>query len=145
MQITINRKTALGIPGEHANTEPWYADLYTLKNNEEAKFGEVVKFNDNNFGLVVSPHEHCVEALPSPTVNFTATAGMTIALAKAGVWFVAQKEDYPYVEGKRVQFSTGTAEVLKVEDGIVMLRLHLTGDPANTVSEESQEDPSDGE
>jgi hypothetical protein len=136
MQITINRKTALGIPGEHANTEPWYADLYTLKTNETAKFGEVVKFNDNNFGLVVSPHEHCVEALPSTDANFTATAGMTIALAKAGVWFVGQKADYPYVEGKIVKFSTGTAEVLKVEDGIVMLRLHLTGDPANASTQE---------
>lgn len=98
MQTVIGAKTALGVPGEHGNTQPYRADSYIA--DAAITMGTPVILNPNGkgvipataataLGLAVSPHEHVRMVLPTDQTSLEVPIGATVAVASKGCWFVA--------------------------------------------------------
>lgn len=147
MQTVIGAKTALGVPGEHGNTQPYRADSYVAK--EDVTLGKVVDYPRNDggqvtdynavveasgttfLGIAVSPHEHVRMVLPSYETSLVVTAGATVAVASKGTWFVAKPASA--VKGSKLKVAGGVltvdaagtfAEVLEVDDSVALIRLY---------------------
>lgn len=97
MQTSINKLMALGVPGEHANTQPFYADSYVATTDvtmggaagiKDGKVGALAS-GYTYIGIFVSPHEHIKMELPTDTMSLTVAKGATVAVAKKGSWFLA--------------------------------------------------------
>ena len=146
MQTTINTDMAFGIPGEHAETTPYYADSHVAGGT--VSFGTLGGYDTNGnivtfasgttlAGLVVSMHEHTADVYPSATPTKTVPAGTTVAVAKSGTWYVAVPEGETWTTNAKLYINnyaftttnpgSGTAvgEVLKVVDGLAAIRFQL--------------------
>lgn len=95
MQTQINATMAMGVPGEHGNTQPYFADSYTASAN--VTMGTPVVVTGTTVapatgatadGIAVSPHEHVRMVLPDGTQSLVVKTGDTVAVAKKGSWFV---------------------------------------------------------
>lgn len=131
MQTTINKDLALGVPGTHGNTQPYFADPYIA--GGDVVMGTAVELSNGNvvtcttaanaIGIAVNPNEHVNMALPSDTATLTVPAGATVAVAKKGSWYVAVPTDaveydadedetiphteaYNWVKGAKLNYST---------------------------------------
>lgn len=140
MQTVIGAKTALGVPGEHGNTQPYRADSYIAK--EAITMGTPVILNNTGdgviaatgataLGLAVSPHEHVRMVLPSNATSLEVSIGDTVAVASKGTWFVAKPTGA--VKGSKLKVAGGVltvddagtfAEVLDVDDSVALIRLY---------------------
>lgn len=143
MQTTINKDLALGVPGTHGNTQPYFADPYIA--GGDVVMGTAVELSGGNvvpcataanaIGIAVNPNEHVNMALPSDTATLTVPAGATVAVAKKGSWYV--KAVSGWTKGTKLNFAAvatatpsglvaaadGTvAEVLDVDSGIALIR-----------------------
>lgn len=144
MQTSINSDMAFGIPGEHANEQPFFADAKTA--GAEVEFGtlggynsagDVVPYQSDTTlaGLIVSPHEHVAKVYPSSTATLKVPAGATVAVAKAGSWYVKVAEGETWTENDSLYINsyaltntengTAVATVLKVVDSIAAIRINL--------------------
>lgn len=138
MQTVIGAKTALGVPGEHGNTQPYRADSYIAK--APVTMGALVVLNGDGvipatgtaaLGIAVSPHEHVRMVLPTDETSLVVPAGSTVAVASKGTWFVAKPADA--VKGSKLKVAGGVltvdpagtfAEVLEVDDSVALIRLY---------------------
>lgn len=112
MQTTINKKMALGVPGTHGNTQPYFADVYIA--GAPVTMGTAVELDSNGnvipcatagnaIGIAVNPNEHVNMALPSDTATLTVPAGATVAVAKKGSWYV--KAVSTWAKGNKLNFA----------------------------------------
>lgn len=152
MQTEIGAWTALGVPGEHGNTQPYRADSYVAY--ESVTMGKLVDYprdeqgnvtsydtvgpiptNGVNatkaLGIAVSPHEHVRMVLPSEATSLVVSKGAVVAVASKGTWFVAKPNGA--VQGSKLKVANGVltvddagtfAEVLKVDDSVALIRLY---------------------
>lgn len=138
MQTEIGASTALGVPGEHGNTQPYRADSYIAKaevtmGTPVVLDGDGVKPADGTtaIGIAVSPHEHVRMALPTDATSLVVSTGAVVAVASKGTWFVAKPVGA--VVGSKLKVAAGVltvdangtfAEVLKVDDSVALIRLY---------------------
>lgn len=138
MQTEISAKTALGVPGEHGNTQPYRADSYIAK--AAITMGSLVVLDGDGvipatgataLGIAVSPHEHVRMVLPTDETSLMVSAGATVAVASKGTWFVAKPADA--VKGSKLKVAGGVltvdpagtfAEVLEADDSVALIRLY---------------------
>lgn len=138
MQTVIGAKTALGVPGEHGNTQPYRADSYIAK--ASITMGSLVVLDGDGvipatgttaLGLAVSPHEHVRMVLPTDVTSLVVHTGATVAVASKGTWFVAKPTSA--VKGSKLKVDGGIltvdpagtfAEVLDVDDSVALIRLY---------------------
>lgn len=138
MQTEISAKTALGVPGEHGNTQPYRADSYIAK--ASITMGTPVVLDGDGvipatgtaaLGIAVSPHEHVRMVLPSDATSLIVHTGATVAVASKGTWFVAKPVDA--VKGSKLGIVAGAlkvvdngtfAEVLEADDSVALIRLY---------------------
>lgn len=138
MQTEISAKTALGVPGEHGNTQPYRADSYIAK--ASITMGTPVVLDSDGIipatdttalGIAVSPHEHVRMALPSDATSLIVHTGATVAVASKGTWFIAKPTGA--VKGSKLKVAGGVlavdsagtfAEVLDVDDSVALIRLY---------------------
>lgn len=144
MQTTIGNELVFGVPGEHANGQPYRADAYIAAT--EVTFGNLAGISSDGkvgamgasygtfLGLFVSPHEHVRMVLPSDSRSLSVPAGTTVAVAKRGAWYVKVAEGETWKKGSKLKVDSyalalsadGTgavAEVLDVVDGIAIITL----------------------
>lgn len=94
MQTVITNDLAFGFPGEHANGQPFRADMY-VAGEDGVTFGcpayatgDVVRNTGSNYvGMVVGPHQHVKMVLPSDAETLTVDQGTQVAVAARGCWF----------------------------------------------------------
>lgn len=110
MQTSINKLMALGIPGEHANTQPFYADSY-IATTDVTMGGGALASGYTHIGIFVSPHEHIKMELPSDSLSLKVAKGATVAVAKKGSWFLA-------VPATETASWTANAKVYVTADGV---------------------------
>lgn len=124
MQTKINATMAMGVPGEHGNTQPYFADSYTA--SAEITMGTPVVVTGTTAapatgatasGLAVSPHEHVRMILPDGTQSLKIKAGDTVAVAKKGSWYVAIPNSALSVSEGVVSCSWDVGEKLAVASG----------------------------
>lgn len=136
MQTSINKLMALGIPGEHANTQPYFADAYiaatdvTMGGAAGIKDGKVGAMGTNFptfYGIFVSPHEHVKMELPSDSMSLKVAKGATVAVAKKGSWFLA-------VPTAEVSKWTVDAKVYVKADGTITADAQTTPSGGSAVS-----------
>jgi hypothetical protein len=138
MQTEISAKTALGVPGEHGNTQPYRADSYIAK--AAITMGSLVALDGDGIipatgatalGIAVSTHEHVRMVLPTDATSLVVHAGSSVAVASKGTWFVAKPVDA--VKGSKLKIASGVltvdpagafAEVLEVDDSVALIRLY---------------------
>lgn len=138
MQTVIGAKTALGVPGEHGNTQPYRADSYIAK--AAITMGSLVVLDGDGvipatgttaLGLAVSPHEHVRMVLPTDETSLVVPVGATVAVASKGTWFVAKPASA--VKGSKLKVAGGVltvdpagtfAEVLEADDSVALIRLY---------------------
>lgn len=138
MQTVVGAKTALGVPGEHGNTQPYRADSYIAK--APVTMGALVILDGDGvipatgttaLGLAVSPHEHVRMVLPTDETSLVVPTGATVAVASKGTWFVAKPDTA--VKGSKLKVAGGVltvdpagtfAEVLEVDDSVALIRLY---------------------
>lgn len=144
MQTEINSDMAFGIPGEHANEQPFFADAKTA--GAEVEFGTLGGYDSAGnvipyasgatlAGLIVSPHEHTAKVYPSSTPTLKVPAGITVGIAKAGSWYVKVPEGETWTANASLYITnyalsvtgsgTVAATVLKVVDGTAAIRINL--------------------
>ena len=150
MQTVISNELAFGVPGTHANGQPFYADSYvtpTGDTDSAITFGTLVALVSGKIvpatgtaalGLAVAPNEHVRWVLPDGARSLVADKGSTIAVAKRGAWYVAvpTADKANWVAGAKLAIAsgafvvsgTGTAgEVIEVSDDktAAIVRLYL--------------------
>lgn len=124
MQTKINATMAMGVPGEHGNTQPYFADSYIASANVTMGTPVVVTgttvapaSGSTADGIAVSPHEHVRMVLPDGTQSLVVKAGDTVAVAKKGSWFVAIPDSALSVADGVVSCSWAVGGKLAVSSG----------------------------
>ena len=144
MQTEINSDMGFGVPGEHANEQPFFTDSRTA--GAEVEFGTLGGYDaEGNVipyalgttlaGLIVSPHGHVAKAYPSSTPTLKVPSGITVSVAKTGSWYVKVPEDETWTANAPLYITnyalsatgsgTVAATVLKVVDGTAAVRINL--------------------
>lgn len=140
MQTSINENMALGIAGEHANTQPWFADAFIAAT--DVTFGGLAGRDANGkigthsatysefVGIFVSPHEHVKQVLPTGERSLTVKAGETVAVARKGSWFIAQaaSDATPFKKGDKLKISSYAFAIAGSEDVAVVEVIDGTAD-----------------
>lgn len=138
MQTVVGAKTALGVPGEHGNTQPYRADSYIAK--AAITMGSLVVLDGDGvipatgntaLGVAVSTHEHVRMVLPTDATSLVVHAGSSVAVASKGTWFVVKPVGA--VKGSKLKVASGNlavdptgtfAEVLEADDSVALIRLY---------------------
>lgn len=124
MQTKINATMAMGVPGEHGNTQPYFADSYIA--SQKVTMGTPVVVTGTTVapasgntadGIAVSPHEHVRMVLPDGEQSLDVEIGGTVAVAKKGSWFVAIPNSALSVSEGVVSCSWAVGEKLAVASG----------------------------
>ena len=116
MQTTIGNEMPFGVPGTHANGQPFRADAYeasaavTFGSPAYVKSGKIYTptstaevSSGTYLGMAVGPEQHVRMVLPDATASITVPAGeQGIAVASRGSWFVFVASGETWAVGDKI-------------------------------------------